>query len=210
MNKKPNPWLQIDADDYENHMSHCSVSQLQMLSSITKQQLNNYTPERVLILGVATGNGLEYIDNKFTDAVYGIDINDNYLDICRDRYSSTIKGLDLINLDLNHELFTKSKIDLIIANLILEYVPLNRIIEQLRAVEKDNTVISLVIQKNNNSSFVSQTGVTSLEILNDLHTDINPVKLKKNFQEISYKVIKESTYKLPNGKEFIRVDLTKQ
>lgn len=209
MNEKTNPWLQIDADDYEKHMSHCSVSQLQKLSSITKQQLNDYNPGRVLILGVATGNGLEHINNNLTEVVYGIEINNNYIDICRDRYSSKIKSLNLINLDLNHDLFTKSKVDLIIANLILEYVPLNRIMKQLKAVEKDNTVISIVIQKNNDSSFVSQTGVASLEILNDLHRDINQDNLKNYFLEKNYKVIKEATYKLPNGKELLRIDLTK-
>lgn len=54
-----NPWEEISLEDYENHMRLDSVRQLQALSKIMKGQLDAYPVSRVMILGVAGGNGLD-------------------------------------------------------------------------------------------------------------------------------------------------------
>ena len=68
-----NPWKEISLSDYENHMSLESVHQLQALNQIMKEQLRIYETlrayphihvelqGRIMILGVAGGNGLEHI-----------------------------------------------------------------------------------------------------------------------------------------------------
>lgn len=202
-----NPWLHIDAKDYEEHMSHDSVLQLQRLNYITSQQLSDYKPEKLLILGIATGNGLEKIDSSITNKIYGVDINQAYLNICNERFISSVNVLKLYNIDLNRDSFTDDKVDLIIVNLVLEYVPLDKILKQVQLVDNGNTVISIVIQKNNDNSFVSETGITSLDILDKIHIDINQKQLEDHLKEKNYIKIKEEIYNLPNGKDLIRIDI---
>ena len=74
-----NPWKEIPLGDYENHMSLESVNQLQTLNSIMKGQLSDYDVSVAMILGVAGGNGLEHVDTGKYTAVYGVDINEGYL-----------------------------------------------------------------------------------------------------------------------------------
>jgi hypothetical protein len=80
------PWRGIDLDVYESHMSDARVGQLQRLHAITSDQLGAYAGRAVGVLGVAGGNGLDLIDPLVTDAVYGWDINRDYLDACEARY----------------------------------------------------------------------------------------------------------------------------
>ena len=68
------PWLGIDLDVYERHMTDASVSQIQRLREITEDQLVTHTPRTVGILGVAGGNGLDVIDPTAVDTVYGFDM----------------------------------------------------------------------------------------------------------------------------------------
>ncbi len=56
------PWEEIDLKTYETHMSSANVFQLQTLNKITEQQLADYAPATVAILGSAGGNGLDKIN----------------------------------------------------------------------------------------------------------------------------------------------------
>lgn len=57
-----NPWEEIKLDDYENHMSMDGVFQLQAMNEMMKEQFSAYSVQSVMILGIAGGNGLEYIN----------------------------------------------------------------------------------------------------------------------------------------------------
>jgi hypothetical protein len=67
-----NPWLQIPLEDYERHMSHHQVGQSTLLNALTKKYMDSIKPQSVIFVGIAGGNGLEHIDNKITQNVYGI------------------------------------------------------------------------------------------------------------------------------------------
>lgn len=81
-----NPWQDILLDDYENHMQQDSVKQLQTINMMFKRQLDHDDVKTLMILGVAGGNGLEHIDINKIEKVYGIDVNNQYLEICKSRY----------------------------------------------------------------------------------------------------------------------------
>jgi hypothetical protein len=81
-----NPWEVIDLDDYENHMKLNSVMQLQVMNEMMKDQFYRYQGSTLMILGVAGGNGLNHIDPNRIQKVYGVDINDVYLQECVKRY----------------------------------------------------------------------------------------------------------------------------
>lgn len=64
------PWKRIPFSDYERHMSDSSVGQLSALSAIIRQQYAAYNPSLLVVFGICTGNGLEYVDlQKFISIV---------------------------------------------------------------------------------------------------------------------------------------------
>ena len=93
-----NPWEEISLDDYENHMSLDSVNQLQTMNAIMKAQFEDYQAETAMILGIAGGNGLEHIRTEKYKAVYGIDINEGYLEKIRERYPMLGNVVEAIRL----------------------------------------------------------------------------------------------------------------
>ena len=124
-----NPWKEISLDDYESHMSLDSVNQLQTMNAIMKAQFEDYQAETAMILGIAGGNGLEHIRTEKYKAVYGIDINEGYLEKIRQRYPMLGNVLRLMCLDLTSEADRLPKAELVIANLLVEYIGYQAFVE---------------------------------------------------------------------------------
>jgi len=206
-----NPWEKIDLNIYEEHMSSDKVLQLQTLSSITKQQLNDYEHTNVIILGVAGGNGLEHIDIFNTKKVYGIDVNKKYLDVCKARYRHQLANiLELICCDASDSKTILPFSNILICNLIIEYLGVNKFIELIQNNIDNVNIVSCVIQKNNNTSFVSNSSLTSaFDPILSIHNDIDSNELLNMFLHIGLKLIKSIVYPLSNDKTFIRMDFKK-
>ena len=117
-----NPWEEISLDDYESHMSLDSVKQLQALDLIMKDQFDAYHVETAMILGVAGGNGLKHIDIRKYKRVYGVDINEEYLRAVSERYESISHIFRYLRLDLTKETDKLPNAQLLIANLLIEYI----------------------------------------------------------------------------------------
>jgi hypothetical protein len=99
------PWRGIDLDAYEQHMGDPRVGQLQRLHDITGEQLAAYPSGAIGVLGIAGGNELDLIDPETTDAVYGYDINPDYLAACETRYRDAFGDrLHLIETRINRSL----------------------------------------------------------------------------------------------------------
>lgn len=206
-----NPWKKIDLDAYEIHMKSENVMQLQTLSQITKEQIKAYNHNRIAILGIAGGNGLEHIDPSLTSNIFGVDINPKYLKICQDRYPELDGKFIPICIDLNQDELNLVNIDLLICNLIIEYLGVKRFAELIRGIKYDIKFLSCVIQKNKNSSFVSHSeAALKLEPLESVHVEINENLLENEMSKVGLRCIKKETYSLPNGKEFIRMDFSQK
>lgn len=205
-----NPWEKIDLSIYETHMSSNDVFQLQTLNSITKEQINDYIHKNVLILGVAGGNGLEHMDISSTEKIFGLDINSQYLNTCKERYLQLTDILELVCCDLNNSEIVLPYSDIMICNLIIEYIGVNKFLDLIRNNYENINVISCIIQKNNNIDFVSNSNLaSSLDLLVAIHHDIDAINLLNEFLKIGFKCINNMSYPLPNGKEFIRMDFKK-
>lgn len=205
-----NPWEKIDLNVYETHMASENVLQLQTLNIIAKQQLNDYVHKNVTILGVAGGNGLEYVNRASTEKVYGIDINKEYLGMCRMRYPQLDNILELICCDLSDTNTVLPYSNILICNLIIEYLGVNKFIELVKNNRENLNIVSCVIQKNNNNGFVSSSSLTSaFDPLMSIHNDIDRDELLNSFINAGFLCIKNLVYSLPNGKEFIRIDFNR-
>ena len=81
----PNPWTVVPAADYERHMGPEGVDQLAPLAAIFQEVYLAAQPDRLLVLGCSTGNGLEHVDPAVTKRVVGVDVNLQYLGGARQR-----------------------------------------------------------------------------------------------------------------------------
>ncbi len=198
-----NQWEKIDLNDYEKHMSDPAVFQLQKLNIITQKQIKDYHPSSLLFLGIAGGNGLEYCNE--IENVYAIDINQKFLKACKKRFP--YKNIKYILMDLNKDELELTKIDLIIANLVFEYVDEETVVTKLLKVMNEGGILSTVIQINNENTFVSRTKYSDrFKCLEDIYHDVDinyfdNILCNKKFKKLLYEL-----YPLPNGKAFLRLD----
>ena len=114
-----NPWEEIPLIDYENHMSLDSIMQLQAMSEMMKTQVAAYSVSRIMVLGVAGGNGLEHIQKDKFERIYGVDINSSYLQTVIQRYPELDGSLKCLCINLIDETDKLPKADMVIANLLI-------------------------------------------------------------------------------------------
>ena len=201
------PWRGIDLNVYEQHMGDARVGQLQRLHEITEQQLTAYPSRTIGVLGIAGGNGLDLIDPETTDALYGYDINPDYLDACEARYRDTFGNrLHLIETSLDRSVRIE-RVDLLIANLIVEYVGTGEFAAFAAANARSIEVLSCVIQRNDAESFVSATEhASSFDTLASVSSDIDPKTLDSAMSDAGFTGLGSWEYPLPNGKTLLRQD----
>jgi hypothetical protein len=201
------PWRGIDLDVYEQHMSDAQVGQLQRLRDITGEQLAAYPSRTIGVLGVAAGNGLDLINPETTDAVYGYDINADYLEACQTRYRNDLGDrLHLVETNIDRSLAIE-RVDLLIANLIIEYVGAEEFAAFAAANARSIGVLSCVIQRNDAAGFVSSTDyASSFEALASVSSDIDPETLDSAMSKAGFAALGRCEYPLPNGKTLIRQD----
>lgn len=200
-----NPWKEVDLDDYESHMSLDSVAQLQALNDMTGEQIYDYDVRDVMIMGVAGGNGLNHIDKEKIRRVYGVDINGDYLNKCRERFAALGDTLVTVQADLTDETTELPHADLVIANLLLEYVGYASFARNIRHIAPQ--YVSVIIQINEGEGFVSDSPyLHSFDKLNEVYNHIDDAGLTEVMAQIGYNLIKTLKRALPNGKALERLD----
>ncbi|TCL02085.1 class I SAM-dependent methyltransferase [Sodalis ligni] len=203
-----NPWEKLDLAYYEGHMQFESVRQAQILNEIMQSQFNDYTVSSICILGIAGGNGLEHINKNTISKVYGIDVNEQYLHACQNRFTTLDSILELRHADLTLSDAYVPEVEIIVANLVIEYIGLN-IFTKLLA-ENPPKYVSCVIQINCENAFVSSTPFEEhFEEISSFHNDINEKQLIKTLQLIGFRNNFVKAHSLPNKKNFLRLDFVR-
>ena len=203
-----NPWEQIDLSTYEKHMSLDSVFQLQTMNKMMKDQFYTYPVQSVMILGVAGGNGLEYIDRQVIRKVYGVDINRSYLDTCVNRYPELQGVLDAIHADLTQEFIELPYADLIVANLFVEYIGYGCFQKAVKKISPK--YVSCVIQINMDTSFVSTSPYLHVfDRLDEVHHQMEETALVNTMEQIGYRKVMQTEEELPNEKKLVRIDFAR-
>lgn len=200
-----NPWEEISLSDYENHMKLDSVMQLQNLNQMMKDQFSTYPVSSVMVLGIAGGNGLEHIDNNKFEKVYGVDINREYLAAVTRRYSDISNILECIQLNLIEEADKLPKAELLIANLLIEYIGYDCFQKAVKQVQPQ--YISCIIQININDKWVSDSPyIHVFDGLDEVHHQVEEDLLIQTLYNIGYKKIAQIESPLPNGKKLVQID----
>ncbi len=204
-----NPWPDITAEDYERHMSHPAVRQEQALNAIFRSQYETYLPDKLLCIGIGTGNGLEHVGKETTRIVYGIDINEGFLETCESRYADRVDSLRTLCLDIHREFFTEDTVDLVIANLVLEFIDTERFIDQLKPVARNGTIVSVVFQVRHSAPFISGSGIKAVACLSGYNREVDRSVLENRMEREGFVGIKELRHMLHDGKELVRLDFRK-
>lgn len=200
-----NPWEEISLDDYENHMKLDSVMQLQAMNEMMKGQFNTYSVSSVIIFGIAGGNGLEHIRKDKFIKVYGVDINSSYLQSVMQRYPDLDGLLECLCINLIDEADKLPKADMVIANLLIEYIGYECFQNAIRQVNPK--YVSCIIQINMEDNWVSDSPYLHVfDGLERVHHQMEEQTLEKVMREIDYHVVRTLEHKLPNGKKLVQID----
>lgn len=200
-----NPWENINLSDYENHMSLDSVYQLQSLTEMMREQFYTYDVDSIMILGIAGGNGLEHIDKTRIRKVYGVDVNKDFLDECKARYTKLEGVFEPIHADLLSEDLQLPESQLLIANLLVEYIGYECFGKIVELVKPE--YVSCIIQINTGDSFVSDSPyLHAFDCLDEVHHQMEENELIACMKNVGYTVQKMEERELPNGKKFVRID----
>lgn len=204
-----NPWEEIPLADYENHMKLDSVKQLQAMNEMMKGQFGAYSISSVTIFGIAGGNGLEHIQKDKFEKVYGIDINPSYLQSVKQRYPNLDGILECLRINLIDEADKLPKADMVIANLIIEYIGYGCFQKAIQQVSPK--YVSCIIQINMEEGWVSDSPYLHVfDGLERVHHQMEEPALKKAMSEIGYHAISTLAYILPNGKKLVQIDFERQ
>ena len=205
-----NPWEDISLSDYENHMSLDSVKQLQAMNSIMKEQFGAYPVDTAMVLGVAGGNGLEHVSGDKYKTVNGVDINADYLKAVEARYGALEGVLECIKADIINECDKLPEAQLVIANLLIEYIGYEAFMKAMMRVHP--LYISCVIQINiDEHQWVSDSPyLHAFDRLDEVHCQMEEEALTKAMEETGYRKILSESYPLPNGKALLRLDYSKE
>lgn len=197
-----NPWADIKVAEYEGHMKF--IKQYDLLNRIFKEQIAEHQGEAIGILGIGCGNGLEYIEPK--TLIYGYDINNDFLSECRNRHYSLGKNLILNRIDLADKNIDIHPCDLLISNLVLEYIGLYNFI---RIVRKSNPrYISVVTQMTLDcEKVISDSPYSdSLKFVSSIREDIYPQELTNILGAIGFQFVNRQIYEIDLYKSFIQMD----
>ena len=206
---KKNPWEEISLETYEKHMSLDSVKQLQLMNRIMKSQFEDYPVDTVMILGIAGGNGLEHIDIKKYKKVYGVDINELYLQETQKRYSNLADILQCLHLDIVCETEKLPQSQLLVANLLIEYIGYDAFVRAVNIINPE--YISCVIQINNDEEmWVSDSPyIHAFDGLDEIHHQMESDVLNEKMNSIGFKLILQDITELPNSKALVMQDYQK-
>ena len=186
-------------------MSAPRVGQLQTLNEVMKRQLAKHSSKTVCVLGVAGGNGLEHINPDRTHKVYGIDISTHYLNMCAQRFAALGDALSLLCMDLTNKTSRLPQADLVIANLLIEYVGVDTFVRLIASARP--AAVCCAVQASSGVAFVSASPCAEvLQCLDAVHQDVEPETLTASMARIGYMKAFQEEHLLPDGKRIICMD----
>lgn len=198
-----NPWLSIPAADYDGHMGSPGVGQLQFLSRIFAEILAEFEPASLVVLGCATGNGFERVRPERVRRLVGLDINREYIEVCRKRYAARIPRLELVCADLASFELEPRSMDLVHAALFLEYVDPVVVVEKASRWLRPFGLLTVVLQRPAaTGGAVSETEYASLKILEPVITLVAPESLAGLAGRYGFREAGAKGVTLESGKSF--------
>ena len=194
----PNPWTVVQASDYEQYMGPQGLDQLAPLSSLFQESYLAAQPDRVLVLGSATGNGLEHVDPAVTRQVTCVDVNLQYLGIARQRYMHLGPKLELFCSEVEKFRAGAGSYDLVHAALIFEYVHPEVLVRKISEWLAPAGICSLVLELPGGAG--PEPGSRPLQIIERAEKHVKPAELTSLFEHYGFARRRDREVKVPHGR----------
>lgn len=196
----PNPWTVVPAADYERHMGPAGVDQLAPLSAIFQEAYVAAQPDRLLLLGCATGNGLEHVNPAVTQRIVGVDVNLQYLGVARQRYFHLGPRLELYCQEAEKFRAPPGSFDLVHAALIFEYVHPEVLVRKTAEWLAAEGTCSVVLQLPGGEG--PQAPTKTMQIIEKAMKLVSPDELTRLFEHYGLPRKRGRSVALGHGKAF--------
>jgi SAM-dependent methyltransferase len=196
----PNPWTVVPAADYERHMGPEGVDQLAPLSAIFQESYLAAQPDRLLLLGCTTGNGLEHVNPAVTKRIVGVDVNLQYLGIARQRYFHLGPRLELYCQEAEKFRSPPGSFDLVHAALLFEYLHPEVLVRKIAEWLGDQGTCSVVLQLPGGAGPPAPT--KTLLIIEKAMKLVPPDELTRLFEHYGLHHKRARTVPLAHGRSF--------
>ena len=196
----PNPWTVVPAADYEQHMGPEGVDQLAPLATLFQEAWLGAQPDRLLVPGCGTGNGLEHVDPAVTRRVVGLDVNLQYLGIARQRFFHLGTRLELYCSTVAAWRHPPQAFDHVHAALLLEYLHPEPLVAQLCGWLAPGGTLSVVLQLPGGDA--PRPAQKALEIIQRAQRLVAPDDLTALLAAQGLKLRRVRTVPLKYGKSF--------
>jgi SAM-dependent methyltransferase len=196
----PNPWTVVPAADYERHMGPEGVDQLAPLSAIFQEVYLATQPDRALVLGCATGNGLEHVNPSVTQRVVGVDVNLQYLGVARQRFFHLGPRLELYCTEADKFRAQPGSFDLIHAALLFEYLHPEVLVRKIVEWLADEGTCSVVLQLPGGEGPPAPT--KTLQLIEKAMRLVAPEELTRLFEHYGLPRKRARTVPLRYGRSF--------
>jgi SAM-dependent methyltransferase len=195
-----NPWSVVPAADYERHMGPEGVDQLAPLSGIFQEVYASAQPDRILVLGCATGNGFEHVNPAVTQNVVGVDVNLQYLGIARQRFMHLGPKLELFCSEAEKFRTQPASFDLVHAALVFEYLHPEPLVRRISEWLAPGGTCSVVLQLPGGSAPLAPT--KTMQLIEKAMKLVPPDELTRLFEHYGLPRKRAGTVALKHGKSF--------
>ncbi len=197
-----NPWLEVPLADYEGHMASPAVQQSGVLADVFADVLRVRAPRSVIVLGIAGGNGLDRVDTAQTTRIVGVDINPEYIDATRSRYSN-LTGLELHCANLSQARLAIEPAALVHAALIFEHAGTTLCLENALSLVAPDGALSVVLQlPTTGDANVGSSNYASIQKHKDHFQLIDPDAFTADLEQRGFRLSSHSRHPLVSGKAF--------
>lgn len=196
----PNPWTIVQSADYEKHMGPDGVDQLAPLSSLFQEAYLAAQPDRVLLLGCATGNGLEHVNPAITQKVTGVDVNLQYLGIARQRFMHLGAKLELFCSEAEKFRAPPGSYDLVHAALVFEYLHPEPLVRRIAEWIAPKGTCSVVLQLPGGDAPPAPS--RTMQLIEKAMKLVPPEELTRLFEHYGLPRRRAKTVPLEYGKSF--------
>jgi SAM-dependent methyltransferase len=196
----PNPWTVVPAADYERYMGPEGVNQLAPLSALFQEAYVAAQPDRLLLLGCATGNGLEHVNPAVTQRIVGVDVNLQYLGVARQRYFHLGPRLELYCQEVEKFRAPPGSFDLVHAGLVFEYVHPEVLVRRIAEWVAAEGTCSVVLQLPGAEG--PQAPTKAMQLIQKAMRLVSPDELTRLFEHYGLPRKRARTVPLEHGKSF--------
>jgi hypothetical protein len=181
-------------------MGSPAVDQLAPLRDLFGEALARLRPRSVAVLGVAGGNGLEYVDGTLTTRVVGVDVNPAYLAATKERFPD-LRGLELHCADLARDLLDVEPVALVHAALVFEHAGTDRCLDNAVSLVAAGGHLSVVLQlPSEGQAAVTPSPFSSMATLADDFAFVDPHHLRRMLAQRELRLTHQARLTLASGK----------